>query len=640
MRISVLVRPALVMLSTALTGTVFAAEKPFVITVLDEANGRGVPLVELRTVNDVSFFTDSAGVAAIDDPGLLGRKVFFTVRSHGYEFPADGFGFRGRALDVTSGGTARLAIKRINFAERLYRVTGGGIYRDSVLAGMKPPLKEPLLNAQVFGSDSVVNAIYGGKLRWFWGDTNRPSYPLGNFNVPGATSDLPRNGGLDPEKGIELSYFVDEAGFAKQTCKMPGKGPTWLTGLSVVPDSSGKEVMLAGYVKVEAPLTVYERGLARWNDARNEFEHVATFPLDAPAHPDGHTFVREEDGMKHVYFCTPFPLVRVPATAEAMADVANYEAFTCLEPGSRLEKPEVERGGDGSVRYGWKRNTPPIGVKEQDALLKAGHLKPHEAWHFLRDRATGKPVVAHAGSAYWNEYRKRWVMIVVEFFGTSALGEVWYAEADTPLGPWCYAVKVVTHEKYSFYNPKQHPYFDQDGGRRIFFEGTYAQTFSGAPGATPRYDYNQMMYRLDLTDPRLALPVPVYTIGEAGATRFATREAAGQRRPWEGVAFFALDRPGVGMIPIYEERSPDGPSRLVAGKEGGNRKDQPVFYALPADVKSPPEATVGLFECASADGKRRVYVTGDEPAPEGFERAKAAVCRVWRNPRLTHVTRQ
>jgi hypothetical protein len=83
------------------------------------------------------------------------------------------------------------------------------------------------------------------------------------------------------------------------------------------------------------------------------------------------------------------------------------------------------------------------------------------------------------------------------------LGEVWFSEAPTPEGPWENAIKVVTHhndsENYTFYNPKQHPYFSEDGGRFIYFEGTYSQTFSGNPTATPLYDYNQMMYRLDLS---------------------------------------------------------------------------------------------------------------------------------------------
>ena len=40
----------------------------------------------------------------------------------------------------------------------------------------------------------------------------------------------------------------------------------------------------------------------------------------------------------------------------------------------------------------------------------------------------------------------------------------------------------------------------------IFFEGTYTHTFSGNAQMTPRYDYNQIMYKLDLSDPRLAAP--------------------------------------------------------------------------------------------------------------------------------------
>lgn len=48
-----------------------------------------------------------------------------------------------------------------------------------------------------------------------------------------------------------------------------------------------------------------------------------------------------------------------------------------------------------------------------------------------------------------------------------------------------------------------HPFFDSSGGRIIYFEGTYAATFSGNGHPTPRYDYNQIMYCLDLADPLL-----------------------------------------------------------------------------------------------------------------------------------------
>src|SRR5207344_2970407 len=130
---------------------------PFRINVVDEQTKRGVPLVELRTVNGIAHYTDSNGIVAFREPGLMDKDVFFHVASHGYEFAKDGFGIRGKALRVTPGGEATLKIRRINIAERLYRVTGGGIYRDSVLVGAKTPLREPLLNALVVGSDSVVN---------------------------------------------------------------------------------------------------------------------------------------------------------------------------------------------------------------------------------------------------------------------------------------------------------------------------------------------------------------------------------------------------------------------------------------------------------------------------------------------------
>lgn len=480
---------------------------PFVIEVIDDQTGRGVPLVELTTTTKVTYLTDSAGLVAFDEPGLMHQRVFFHVKSHGYEFPADGFGYRGVALDVKSGGSAQLKIKRLNIAERLYRVTGEGIYRDTVLLGRQPPIREPLLNAQVTGSDSVVTAIYRGKLHWFWGDTNRPKYPLGLFHVPGATSQLPADGGLDPGQGVNLSYFTGDDGFARATCEMPGEGPTWIFGVAALPDGSGRERLMAGYMKVKQPMTVYRRGIVHWDDEKNEFRHVLDFAPDVPLYPEGQPLRYREDNVDYLYFAAPYPLVRTRATVESYCDLSMYEAYTCLKTGSTRENPEIDRDEAGRARYLWKRGTPAIGPHEQNKLIRAGLLNKEEALLQLHDAATGSEVLAHAGSVYWNDYRQRFIMIAHQTYGGSSfLGEVWYSEAPTPTGPWAKAVKIVTHDKYSFYNPKQHPYFDQDGGRIIYFEGTYTHTFSGNDHPTPRYDYNQIMYRLDLSDPRLKLP--------------------------------------------------------------------------------------------------------------------------------------
>src|SRR6185436_15185349 len=116
---------------------------------------------------------------------------------------------------------------------------------------------------------------------------------------------------------------------------------------------------------------------------------------------------------------------------------------------------------------------------------------------------------------------------------------------------------IVAHDHYNFYNPTQHPFFDQEAGRVIFFEGTYTASFSSAKQKTPRYDYNQIMYRLDLDDPRLALPVPIYMVRESnGRSRLMLRHEVETPQGWarvESASFFALpnDRRGAGIIPIY-----------------------------------------------------------------------------------------
>jgi hypothetical protein len=491
------------MIPSLLVALLLSADKPFEIQVLDDQSGRGVPLVELTTTAGVTFVSDSAGRIAFDEPRMLDQRVWFAVKSHGYEAPKDGFGIAGAAFDMKPGGKGMLKIKRLNIAERLYRITGSGIYRDSMLLGREIPIKEPLLNAKVTGCDSVLLATYQNKLYWFWGDTNRPAYILGLFDVPGATSKLPASGGLDIEKGIDLAYFTGKDGFAKATCKMAGEGPTWIGGVTALKDAKGRERLLGSYIKIKPPLSIYRRGTCSWNDEKNEFEHSADIPLDAPLHPYGHPMTFNDCGVLFVLFGDPFFTCRVYANAESYSDLSKYEAFTCLAKGSTLDKPVVERDPSGNVVWAFKRNTPSVDAAAEEKLLAAGLLKKDEANFQTKDAKTGKKVAVHRGSVNWNEYRKKWICLFGEIGGSSHVGEIWYAEADTPTGPWKEAVKVVTHNKYSFYNPVHHAEFDKDGGRFIFFEGTYTTSFSGNDHKTPRYDYNQVLYKLDLADERL-----------------------------------------------------------------------------------------------------------------------------------------
>ncbi len=62
---------------------------------------------------------------------------------------------------------------------------------------------------------------------------------------------------------------------------------------------------------------------------------------------------------------------------------------------------------------------------------------------------------------------------------------------------------IFTHDRYSFYNLEHHEFLDKDGWRTIYIEGPYTSEFSVNSNPTPRYNYNQMLYRHDLADPLL-----------------------------------------------------------------------------------------------------------------------------------------
>jgi hypothetical protein len=614
--------------------TMDSSREYFAIQVVDRQTGRGVPLVELRTTNSIRCFTDSNGIVAFREPGLMDREVFFFVESHGYEFPKDGFGYRGARLKTTPGTTAVIKIDRLNIAERVYRVTGQGIYRDSVLTGRSVPLEQPVLNGQVMGQDSVDTCIYHGRLFWLWGDTGKPSYPLGHFATAGAVSDLPGRGGLDPVVGVNLEYYVDEDGFSRPLARLKEPGPVWLDGLLTVKDDQGQERMVAKFARHKDLGTMLEAGLVAFNDATQSFEPVVRAdPNVLPYRDFGHAERVMAGGRDYHYFTLPFPTavrMRVEATWANVIDPNQYEVLTSLQPGLV--------GTDERAR--WMRFTDLTGGDNSARARISKALEQEKKDTSLYDIASGKAVSPHGGSTYFNAYRRKWVMIFVQSGGESSfLGEVWYAEADTPAGPWAYARKVVTHNKYSFYNPKQHPYFDQDGGRVIFFEGTYTQSFSGsAETATPCYDYNQIMYRLTLDDPRLVLPVAIYEVrGERGGWDYLLAEDIERAGKWDSVksvAFYAADSRGTrdGLIPVYARRKATGQQiiRLTTEPPASQLPRIPLFFALPSDEATTNVCVVPLYEYRQGDPQQRIYSI--EAQKEGWTREDKPVCRVWRTP--------
>ena len=440
------------------TAGIAAAVEPCRIEVVEEGSGWPIPLVELRTTHQVRLVTDNAGLIALDLPELMGREIWFDVIGHGYGRPADGFGYRGVRLTPEPGETRRVELRRTIIARRLGRLTGAGLFAER--AKLQPDI--PLRETGVFGADSVQVAVHRGRLFWLWGDTTLPHYPLGIFDSSSATTPLHPLASPEPPIHIAFEYFRADNGRPRGVAPIPGSGPTWLTGYVSLPDADGASRLVATYTKITPPLEPYETGLCVWNDETETFEHLDTLWSQSadepkpPPLPSGHP-VRWEDptGQAWILFGDPFPRLRCPATFEAWQDPTQWEI---LSP-----QPELRSASD-------------------DASVRP-----------------------HSGSIAFHPWRKRWVTVFMQHFGSpSVFGELWYAEADSPMGPWGPAVKVLSHQNYTFYNPRLHPQWSSPDSPILLFEGTYTMQFADHPPPTPRDDYNQILYRLDLDDPQLA----------------------------------------------------------------------------------------------------------------------------------------
>ena len=477
------------------------------IRVIDAATGQGVPLVELEMVHGLKFITDNAGRVAFHEPELMGRELFFYVRCHGYEVKKDGFGIAGARLTPQPGKPAEIKLKRLNVAERLCRLTGEGPYRDSLLLGYESPLAAAAHPGKVAGQDSVQAAIYRNNIYWLWGDTMRMDYPLGLFRMAGATTPLldPQDSKSNPAHGIAYDYFTDKTtGFTRAMMPLPerSEGVIWIFGLFVVPDEKGVEKLLGHYSRRKGLDEEYEQGIALFNDETAQFEAALPLPLkETWRRPSGHPIVYEEEGRKWLLFGSPNPNVRVPATLSAVLDLNKYEAFTCAKSGRAGQPLEPQLGSTGQPEWRWQQELPPTDSKLEQRWVREKKLPPEQARFYPADAAQpADRIMLHSGSVRWNEYRQRWVLVAGQLGGkTSLLGEVWYSESASPTGPFTTAVKILTHDRQSFYNVCHHSFLDREGGRTIHLEGTYTNDFSGNPEKTPRYNYNQVLYRLDLS---------------------------------------------------------------------------------------------------------------------------------------------
>ena len=493
----------------------------YTIRVIDASTNRGIPLVYLRTTCKAVYITDSAGYVAFNEPGLMtGDPIWVTVSSYGFESPVGFLNVPGMQINPKAGKSTEIKLKRTQIAERLYRLTGYGIYRDSVLLGKSVPIDQPVLNAKVAGSDTIQCARLKNQLLWMWQDTDQMKFQLGNFSMTGALTELPDK--VNADRGLDFNYFTennDPNAFARKmvdiTLDKQGPFPIWVDGLTTVPDETGGERLIGHYYASGHTLgACVEQGLVVWNDKRQVLEKLVKFKgaqsgADQIA-PSGHTLYVHDNGTRYAYYGKN---VRVKANFSDAKDPSQYEAFTCLT----LNGQQANRGPNGGLIWAWVKGGKPDNYDTADGLIQSGVIHPEESPYRLKDVDTGQNVLAQTAGIAWNPSLKLWVNIFQQKFGDTLCGEIWFATANAPEGPWTSCRKVATHymsrdgytnNSNDLYNPVQHYELMREGGRYIYFSGTFVNTFSGNTWPTPYYNYNNIMYRLDINDSRLHLPPP------------------------------------------------------------------------------------------------------------------------------------
>jgi hypothetical protein len=204
------------------------ALEPCRIEVVEKGSGWPVPLVELRTTHNVRLVTDNAGVIAFDLPELMGCETWFDVLGHGYERPKDGFGMRGVRVVPEPGKTVKVEVTRTIVAKRLGRLTGGGIFGEPEAGPGKRVAGERLLRLRHRAECGLPRQALLGV-----GRHHVARYLLGVYDMTSAVTPVQPLASFEPPVRLAYEYFRDGKGFPRGVAKMPGSGPTWISGTRI-----------------------------------------------------------------------------------------------------------------------------------------------------------------------------------------------------------------------------------------------------------------------------------------------------------------------------------------------------------------------------------------------------------------------
>jgi hypothetical protein len=170
------------------------------------------------------------------------------------------------------------------------------------------------------------------------------------------------------------------------------------------------------------------------------------------------------------------------------------------------------------------------------------------------------------------------------------------------------------------------------------------------------------MYRLNLDDPRLVLPVAVYQVQDKqGQIDYMLRDSVEKAGKWdnvESIPFYAFEpeqlvgwasaghhgtawanfRPELKSkaahpTAIYALRGKSLGQNTGLTTERPNPSVKPLFYALPPGTDAGDNsAIVSLYEYRNTKTEQRLYSTDPARRQRGWVRTAQPLCRVWKAP--------
>ena len=258
----------------------------------------------------------------------------------------------------------------------------------------------------------MIATVYQDRIHWFWGDTDRLSYPSETSRPPArpprclARADSRRRwASTSPISWAPMDSLP-------QCARISDPDSNGSNRSSSLPDESGRERLMARVSSQKGLEPAYAWHLAVWNDTLHHFEKRITWPL-RDGHDSAHPFRATAHGTDYLFL---YPDLRVAALG--CGDQPGALRSLHLSHGQRGRGPRRVRipamaMAGRSIASGTRR------------APARGHRTGHPR---CGDRA---PVSLNRGSVTWNAYRKRWIRIA-----SGEPGQIWYSEALAPTGPW------------------------------------------------------------------------------------------------------------------------------------------------------------------------------------------------------------